>query len=122
MSERLSPQYRAYIQSDRWRKGWRRQATLAMLLGQDCICPLLPATQADHLTYRNLEHELPLRDLVPLNRHTHQLVTMLRDVLRAVLGRKTGNFLMAWFLRGCVLFWWGLAIAGFLRIYLWVAR
>jgi hypothetical protein len=66
MSKQLSPQYRNYINSDQWRKGWRRGLTMQLLLGRDAICPLLKAHHADHLHYKNLTRELPLRDLVPL--------------------------------------------------------
>lgn len=108
MGKFLSPEYRAYINSSEWKRGWRRGLTLWLLFGRDCILPIFPAHDADHVTYRNLTRELPLRDLVPLNRVMHrQIITPLRDLLRSLLGRKLGNRMLAWFLRGCVMFWWG---------------
>jgi hypothetical protein len=52
MSKQLSPKYRNYINSDQWRKGWRRGLTMQLLLGRDAICPLLKAHHADHLHYK----------------------------------------------------------------------
>lgn len=117
MTKRLSPQYRNYIRSDRWRKGWRRGLSLKLLFGGCVLCPFLTATQADHLTYRNLEHELPFRDLVPVNKHSHALIGVIRDVARATLGRRMGNAIVAWWLRLMVLGWWSLMICGALVIY-----
>lgn len=115
----LSPEYRRYINSKEWRS--KRPAIMALMFGQDTICPIFKAHDCDHLTYRNLGHELPLRDCVPLHRVTHrQIITPLRAILRKLLGRKLGNAVVAWFLRGCVLWWWGLAIAGAVRMWLWV--
>jgi hypothetical protein len=82
-----------------------------------CDLPLLKAHHADHLHYKNLTHELPLRDLVPLNKTMHlRIVTPLRSLLRFILGRGLGNALLAWIFRAFVLGWWGLAIGLIARI------
>jgi hypothetical protein len=121
MSKQLSPQYRNYINSDQWRKGWRRGLTMQLLLGRDAICPLLKAHHADHLHYKNLTRELPLRDLVPLNKTIHlRIITPLRSFLRAILGRSLGNALLAWILRAFVIGWQGAAIWAIVKIYQWV--
>jgi hypothetical protein len=118
MSKQLSPKYRNYINSDQWRKGWRRGLTMRLLFGRDAICPLLKAHHADHLHYKNLTHELPLRDLVPLNKTMHlRIVTPLRSCLRFILGRSLGNALLAWILRAFVLGWQGAAIWAIVKIY-----
>lgn len=115
--KKLSPEYREYIRSDRWRKGWRRKSTMYLVCGLDTIFPFLPAHHADHITYTNLTKELPLRDLVPLNKTVHlRMVTPTRDRLRKIFGRKLGNALMAWFLRGCVLWWWFVALSGLIQL------
>lgn len=118
MTKQLSPKYRNYINSDQWRKGWRRGLTMQLLLGRDAICPLLKAHHADHLHYENLTHELPLRDLVPLNKTMHlRIITPLRSLLRIALGRKLGNALLAWTLRAFVLGWQSAAIWSIVKIY-----
>lgn len=112
MKKGLSKDYLAYINSAKWKQGWRRKATLALLGGRCILCPILRATDCDHLTYRNLKQELPIRDLVPLSSPAHRLVTMVRSLARAVLGRQLGNGLVAWSLRGILfgeyfLVFWG---------------
>ena len=59
---------------------WRmiRRLTFALTLGRDVLFPFLKAENADHLHYKNLGHELPLLDLVPLHKSTHFVVTWLR--------------------------------------------
>jgi len=51
---------------------------MALSWGRDCIFPLLPAQQVDHLHYKNLGRELPFIDVVPLHARTHTIVTELR--------------------------------------------
>lgn len=76
----FSRNYREHVNPDN--AGWqaRRKITFALSFGRDCVLPFLPASQADHLHYRNLRSELPLRDLVPLHPGTHQVVTALRKI------------------------------------------
>lgn len=64
------------MESTSWRL--RRLATFALTWGRDAVFPLLPAQDAAHLSYRHLEHEIPVRDIVPLNRATHRIVDKLR--------------------------------------------
>jgi hypothetical protein len=105
----LSPEYRQYINSKSWRS--KRPFIMALTLGRDSILPIFPAHDCDHLTYKNLGRELPLRDCVPLHRFTHRnVITPARSVLRKILGRSLGNFVAAWFLRGCVIWWWSIPV------------
>ncbi len=100
----FSNKYEKHVQQKSWRWRLARWMTFTPLLGRDCLIPLLPATDCHHLHYRNLGHELPIRDLVPLNRFTHQIVEDLKMIVpQAVL---------AWGLRLAYLFWVGLLIAG----------
>ena len=74
----FSPKYRraTNLQSPHWR--FIRRVTFAITLGRDTVAVWWPATDCDHLHYRNLGHELPFRDVVGLNWRTHRLVTVLR--------------------------------------------
>lgn len=53
---------------------------MAITLGRDTVCPLLRSTDLDHVSYKRLGNELPLIDVVPLNRLTHTAVTYLREL------------------------------------------
>lgn len=97
----FSPKYRQHVtqRSPSWRfRGW---LCFALLLGRDCICPLLPAHHAEHLHYRGLGRELPWLDIVPMNRWTHRLVTWLKDVIPSY------RFVNCWLLRLTYGFWIG---------------
>jgi hypothetical protein len=74
----FSEKYRRHVNmaNPRWRV--IRAVTFTFSFGRDCIFPVLPARNADHLHYKNLGHELPLIDLVPLHTSTHRVVTRLR--------------------------------------------
>jgi hypothetical protein len=50
-------------------------------MGRDALFPWLPAHHAEHLTYKNLGHEWPIRDIVPLNRDVHKFLTWLKDLI-----------------------------------------
>jgi hypothetical protein len=105
--KKLSSGYYEYINSPRWKQSLRRKLSLNLLFGRDIICPLLKAHDVEHLTYSNFKKELPIRDLVPLNRVVHRnIITPIKGLFRVIFGRKLGNFLMAWFLRTCLLFWY----------------
>ncbi|MBE9178715.1 hypothetical protein IQ268_09095 [Oculatella sp. LEGE 06141] len=97
--KQFSPAYREHVEgrSPSWM--FRRWLCFVLLFGRDCVCPLLPAHHAEHLTYRNLGHELPMRDIVPLNRVTHAILTWLKDVFPAF------RPVNAWMLRSCYGFW-----------------
>ena len=93
----------------------RSQFCIFLLCGRDCLFPLLPATHADHITYRNLGYELPMRDIVPLNRNTHQFITWLRALLKGWFGRQ-GQSVLAWIMRSSYAFWLSIKVA----IVLWI--
>jgi hypothetical protein len=99
----MSPEYRQYINSDRWadRSEWIRRCTL----NRDGLIPLLKAHHTDHITYRNMGHELFLRDCVPLHSVTHWFITQLRKILRWAIGRKLANSVVAWPMRVICFAW-----------------
>lgn len=76
--KRFSAEYRwaTSMRNPRWRR--LRRICFAVTMGRCAVVPLLKAHHNDHVTYRNLGKEWPLRDLVPLNRHVHAAVTYLR--------------------------------------------
>jgi hypothetical protein len=99
--KRFSPKYLAHVNMNNPK--WRiiRALTFALSLGRDCICPLLPARQADHLHYRHLGRELPWIDVVPLHPFTHRIVTSLREagltkVVNPILRLAYGMWLVMW--------------------------
>ncbi len=87
---------------------------LFLSLGRDCVFPLLPAHHADHLHYRNLGHELPLHDIVPLHWKMH-------DVVGAV--RKTPlRPLLTLYLRQSYLVWIGVEVYAVWFVVQWVIK
>ena len=74
---RFSERYRQAVAP--WNKSWQatRKLTMSLSWGRDCVMPLLPAQQVDHLHYRNLGAEIPWIDVVPLHTRTHEIVTVL---------------------------------------------
>jgi len=71
----------------------------------------------EHLSYKRINfencvgYEIPFLDLMPLNRFMHrQVITPLKDVLRERLGREWGNAIVAYCLRFCLLFWYGVLL------------
>jgi hypothetical protein len=111
-----SPEYHRYINSADWKESLRRKIALHLLFGQDVIFPVLKAHDVEHLSYRRIDfkrckgYEIPVLDLLPLNRVTHrQVITPLKKMLRSCFGRKLGNAIVAYFLRGCLLFWYAIA-------------
>ena len=70
--------------------GLLRVITFGLTLGRDVVFPVLPAQTLDHLGYGRLGREWPLRDVVPLSRATHAIVTAARDVV----GRGPVNFVL----------------------------
>jgi hypothetical protein len=112
----VSPQYVAYIRSSGWKGSLRRKIALHLLFGRDPIIPLLKAHDVEHLSYKRIDfencvgYEIPFLDLMPLNRLMHrQVITPLKDVLRKRLGRRLGNAIVAYSLRFCLLFWYGVS-------------
>jgi hypothetical protein len=94
---RFSPEYIKHVvaKSPRWKLA--RWLCMNPLLGRDCVLPVLRAHHCHHLHYRNLGHELPIRDIVPLHRITHDVV----HVAGRIFGRRAINGL----LRFCYCFW-----------------
>lgn len=110
----VSPEYSRYINSSGWKKSLRRWIALHLLLGGDAVIPFLRAHHVEHLSYERIDfqnckgYEVPFLDLLPLNRWMHlKVVTPVKDVLRQLLGRRLGNAVVAYFLRICLLFWYG---------------
>ncbi|KAM3091617.1 hypothetical protein ACKFKF_32880, partial [Phormidesmis sp. 146-12] len=111
------------IHDPRWKKSMRCKVALNLLLGCDVVFPLLKAHDVEHLFYKRIDfrncrgYEIPFLDLLPMNPVTHrQIITPLKDVLCSLLGRKLGNAVMANCLRGCLLFWYAIALSPFLLL------
>lgn len=68
-----SPRYRNYINSPKWKKKSKFLCTI--VTGGRCVLfPWLRSSQGHHLTYRNLENEWAIRDVVPLSPIAHKIV------------------------------------------------
>jgi hypothetical protein len=67
-----SPQYYIYINSPRWKeKSGRCQA----LTKKHCVVfPWAKSSHCHHMTYKNFQKEMPLRDTVPLSKTAHWIV------------------------------------------------
>lgn len=97
MAKRFPPKYSNYIVKRRWDWVLRSKLCKIPLLGRCCVCPLLPGGDAARITYKNLCHELPLRDIVPMNRFFHRIFdSKPLKPFRPVLN---------WVVRGLYLFW-----------------
>jgi hypothetical protein len=98
-----SPQYYAYITSDEWREKCKRCHGLTK---QHCIVfPWLKSRNVHHLTYRNFQKEIPLRDTVPLSKFAHGIIhwwifwkTPLRTFVNAVLRSLLIFWSIIWFI------------------------
>ena len=67
-----SPEYSFYVRSPQWRK---KASNFRTMTGGRCsLLPWLASTDAHHLTYKNLQNEIFLRDCVPLSRTAHAWV------------------------------------------------
>lgn len=64
--------YHAYIKSPAWYA--RRRKAFRLWKGRCALFPWLKARDGHHLTYANLGHEWPLRDVLPLSRFAHRVV------------------------------------------------
>jgi hypothetical protein len=105
------------MESTSWRL--RRFAAFALTWGRDAVCPLLPAQDAAHLTYRHLGSELPIRDIVPLNRAIHRIVDDLRAnrQFAPVVNAYVRLSFLAWMVGELWLTWTGVHwISHFLRL------
>lgn len=112
MAKALSPQYRRYMRSPKWRK---KSDFAKWLTRRRCVVfPWLRATNSHHLTYRNLEHELPVRDIVPLSELAHWIFGSW--LFRKTLLRVPTNYLLRLLMLGWLgggAGWVVLAIAAF---------
>ncbi len=67
-----SNQYLTYIYSPKWKN---KSKHCQKLTKNHCIIfPWLKSHHAHHLTYQNLENEIPIRDIVPLSKTAHSIV------------------------------------------------
>lgn len=67
-----SNEYLSYIRSPEW---YKKSAGAIAKTGKRCVMfPWLTATDAHHLTYRNLGSEIYIRDIIPLSRCAHDLI------------------------------------------------
>lgn len=83
-----SENYQSYIRSRDW---YSKSANFQSRTGNRCaLFPWLTATDAHHLTYKNLGNEMYVRDCVPLSRYAHNLIhnSMLSVLLWQGKGKK----------------------------------
>lgn len=67
-----SIEYRSYINSPQWKQ---KSAHCQAMSKRHCIVFFwLRSRHCHHLTYRNLQKEIPVRDTVPLSVTAHQLI------------------------------------------------
>ena len=97
--------YHTYITSPEWR---RKTAIFRHLMRDRCaVLPLLKSNDAHHMTYANLEHEIFLRDCVPLSKVVH--LSIVHPVSRLFVYKHDIHFIrffVNWlFLRPICLFW-----------------
>lgn len=67
-----SNEYRAYINSEKWRE--KSKSCLAETGKVCCFFPFLTARHSHHMTYTNLKHEIPIRDIVPVSKFAHWII------------------------------------------------
>lgn len=68
--------YHAYLASPEWH---RKASKIQRIMFKRCaVLPFLKSSDTHHMTYRNLEHEMFLRDCVPLSKFIH------RDIVHPV--------------------------------------
>lgn len=122
MIMRLSNEYTQHIRSDKWRNTSR--FCRRVWCDRDCIFPLFPSHETDHISYKNMGHEWPIRDVLPLSRTNHQIITYLRKLLKGGGMKITlAQRLLAWVMRIFAMLWlpfiWALwAIAKVVRFLL----
>ncbi len=98
-----SPQYYQYINSSKWREKSRRCQSLTK---KHCIIfPQVKSHHCHHLTYRNFQKEIPLRDTVPLCKFAHRIIhwwifwkTPLRPGINFLLRILMAFWVVAWFI------------------------
>jgi len=96
--------YIKYINSEEWhnKSKWFRN----IMLNRCAVLPFLKSSDAHHMTYTNLEHEIFLRDVVPLSRCVHSTVHNICRVLFLKHDNHFIRFFVNWLLlRPSCLFW-----------------
>ena len=67
-----SPDYDRYMKSPQWRS--RSEHAIEMWRGRCSVLPFLKANHAHHMTYRNFQHEIVWRDIIPVNKVVHSIL------------------------------------------------
>jgi len=100
----MSNRYLTYLGSDRWRQ--KSKSFRNVMLNRCCVLPFLKSNDAHHMTYKNLEHEIFLRDVVPLSKGVHNFV---HGAARLIFLKHDNHFIrffINWLLlRPSCLFW-----------------
>lgn len=65
-------QYQYYINSPEWKQKSKR--IQKMTKNRCVVFPWLRSNHTHHLTYRNLKHEIAIRDCVPVSRFAHKIL------------------------------------------------
>ncbi len=101
----MSNRYLAYLGSDKWRQ--KSKAFRNVMLNRCCVLPFLKSNDAHHMTYANLEHEIFLRDVVPLSNFIHDgIVHPIARLIFLKHDNHTIRFFINWLLlRPSCLFW-----------------
>jgi hypothetical protein len=92
-----SNRYKTYIISDTWRSKSKKCRNLNR--NRCVLFPWLRSNHAHHLHYRNLESELPVRDIVPLSKIAHNLVHIEVFNYHPLWGKSPLRIPFSWFLR-----------------------
>ena len=96
--------YLAYLGSAKWRQ--KSKAFRNVMLNRCSVLPFLKSSDAHHMTYSNLEHEIFLRDVVPLSRGIHSTVHNICRVFFLKYDNHFIRFFVNWLLlRPLCLFW-----------------
>jgi hypothetical protein len=67
-----SPQYYIYINSPEWRQ--KSKGCQALTKNHCVVFPWTKSRHCHHMTYKNFQKEMPLRDTVPLSKFAHWIV------------------------------------------------
>lgn len=96
--------YIEYINSDKWKQ--KSRVFRGVMLNRCSVFPFLISNDAHHMTYRNLEHEIFLRDVVPLSKGVHSLVHKVARLGFLKHDNHFIRFILNWvLLRPSCLFW-----------------
>ena len=97
-------QYLKYINSDTWRN--KSKAFRNVMLNRCSVMPFLRSSDGHHMTYANLEHEIFLRDVVPLSKAVHGTVHNISIAFFLKHDNHFIRFFINWLLlRPSCLFW-----------------